>query len=594
MKKVKILAIVPYEGLKDTMLEVAALREDVEVDIYVADMQKGADFVKNIENDDYEVIISRGGTAELIRNNTEIPVVEISISIYDILRGIKMVETFSKQFVIVGFRSFTGCAAVLCNLLQYNVEIYTISGEGELYDCFLHIQEKFGGRTVILCDKIANSYAQKMGFTSVLITSGSESIDTAFHEAIQISQNGRMTKALLQCLQNSLNYFQGKLLIYREDGMEVFSSDFDPEEKRWLQKIIAEYFFDFIGEKSVVYSQTHRGISYEIAMEQMEFDRKTHFNFYIKTQKKRAQKKEQSIRTLHYRDLIKARKNSFHTYISFTKDLTETMAKYAKTSEPVVLIGEPGTGKDRGAELLYEQGMFLKHPLYIVDCTQLGERQWQYLFSNENSPLYHLESTIYFRNINQGSLEKCFLLFRFLKEGEIQKKNKMIFSIALDDMPDTEEFLEILTNELSFPSLYFSALRERIQKLPELASLYINEFNAILGRQVIGFEPGAMELMKKYRWPCNLGQFKRVIKELLIVTQTPYITYDTVLGVLKKESYSGLKNQEGLYPLNLNKPLKEIENEVVRIILEEENGNQSSAARKLGISRGTLWRMLKN
>lgn len=594
MKKIKVLAIAPYEGLKDTILDVAALRKDVEVDVHVADMQEGADYVSNMEDrEEYEVIISRGGTVGLIRKVTETPIVEISISIYDILRGIKMVETFAENYVIVGFRSFTSCAVILCNLMQYNVEIYTITSEKEIEGCLDKIQTTLGGQTVILCDKITNSYAQKMGLTAILITSGSESVDAAFTEAVQLSRNNREINALFRCLYRSFECISDKLLVYREDGREMFSAGLEIEQRKWLRKVIIDYFGDFGSVGEGVCCLTHKGIFYEIIMEKLELNNRNYYNFYIKMRKNAAVKKDDAITQFNYKDLLKQKQKSFHHYISFTGNMAKELNQYAGNKEPIVFVGEVGTGKDNGAKLLYEQGMLRNRPLITIDGKKLKERQWKFLFFHEDSPLYNIGVTIYFKNINSFQIERYDTLIHVLADGEIQNRNKLIFSIVLDGKEETNQKIKMFTNVLSFPVLYFPALRERAEKIPVLAGLYINEMNTVMGKQVIGFEPAAMDLLKGYNWPYNLGQFKRVIKELVIMTQTPYITYTTLLNILKKESSGNKKNQEGKYSLNLSQTLKEIEREVIQIVLEEENGNQSAAARRLGISRGTLWRMMK-
>lgn len=512
MEKVKVLAIAPYEGLKDTILDVAALRKDVEVDVHVADMQEGADYVSNMEDrEEYEVIISRGGTVGLIRKVTETPIVEISISIYDILRGIKMVETFAENYVIVGFRSFTSCAAILCNLMQYNVEIYTITSEKEIEGCLDKIQTTLGGQTIILCDKITNSYAQKMGLTAILITSGSESVDAAFTEAVQLSRNNREIKALFRCLYRSYECISDKLLVYREDGREMFSAGLDIEQRKWLKKVIVDYFGDFNSVGEGICCLTHKGVFYEIIMEKMEFNHRNYFNFYIKMRKNAVVKKDDAITQSNYKDLLKQKEKSFHHYISFTGNMAKELNQYAGNKEPIVFVGEVGTGKDNGAKLLYEQGMFRNRPLITIDGEKLKERQWKFLVFHEDSPLYHIGATIYFKNINSFQIERYDTLVHILADGEIQNRNKLIFSIVLDGKEETNQKIKMFTNVLSFPVLYFPALRERAEKIPILAGLYINEMNTVMGKQVIGFEPAAMDLLKGYNWPYNLGQFKRVL-----------------------------------------------------------------------------------
>ena len=65
-KKVRILGIAPYEGMRSIMLKAAEARNDIDLTVYVGDLQEGAEIAKRSFHDNYDIIISRGGTAELI------------------------------------------------------------------------------------------------------------------------------------------------------------------------------------------------------------------------------------------------------------------------------------------------------------------------------------------------------------------------------------------------------------------------------------------------------------------------------------------------------------------------------------------------
>lgn len=103
-----------------------------------------------------------------------------------------------------------------------------------------------------------------------------------------------------------------------------------------------------------------------------------------------------------------------------------------------------------------------------------------------------------------------------------------------------------------------------------------------------------MALLQQFDWPYNYTQFKRILSELALVTTTPYITAEHVAQVLKKESEPAVSaSRAGVTSINLNRTLDEITHDVIRQVLAENGGNQSAAAKQLGISRTTLWRYMK-
>ena len=82
----RILGIAPYDGMRTAMEQAAQAYPNVEMDIYTGDLEDGQAIVQQMPPNSYDCIISRGGTAALIRQVTDLPVVDIHISVYDVLR----------------------------------------------------------------------------------------------------------------------------------------------------------------------------------------------------------------------------------------------------------------------------------------------------------------------------------------------------------------------------------------------------------------------------------------------------------------------------------------------------------------------------
>ena len=116
-----MLAVAPYEGMAEAIAAIAKERNDIELTVQTGDLSTGKNIAIELSHNNYDVIISRGGTAELIRSAVEIPVVEVSISVYDVLRAIKLAENYSGKFIIAGFSGITYYARLLCDLLQYYI-----------------------------------------------------------------------------------------------------------------------------------------------------------------------------------------------------------------------------------------------------------------------------------------------------------------------------------------------------------------------------------------------------------------------------------------------------------------------------------------
>lgn len=123
--KIRILGIAPYEGMKSIMLKLAKDRDDIDLSVFVGDLHKGAEIARKNFHEDFDIIISRGGTAELIGAITPLPVIEIALSVYDILRAIKMAENFPPAMpssVSPESQAAPSCSAIFFNIRWRSIQ----------------------------------------------------------------------------------------------------------------------------------------------------------------------------------------------------------------------------------------------------------------------------------------------------------------------------------------------------------------------------------------------------------------------------------------------------------------------------------------
>ena len=113
----RILAIAPYESMRNLIVNLCADRPEIQLTALVGDLEEGAKLVQTIPSEDYDIIISRGGTAEIIRTVTSIPVIDISLSSYDVLSTIRLVENYPGKSAIVAYPSISKMARLICGVL---------------------------------------------------------------------------------------------------------------------------------------------------------------------------------------------------------------------------------------------------------------------------------------------------------------------------------------------------------------------------------------------------------------------------------------------------------------------------------------------
>lgn len=245
MEEIRILGIAPFESIRAAMERVA--REEfpeVRFEAYTGDLEEGVKIAQRLvnENESYDVMISRGGTAELLKQKLTMPVVEITFSVYDILRAIKMAENYNSLYAIVGFPSITGPAHTLCDLLRFNTDIVTVHSEAEVRSALERL--KLGGYNMVICDNVTHSIARELGYSAFLITSGAESLHAAFEHAIDISKEYRRMRRKIALLQNAVRQARGNVLVFNEKKELFYTTEDSVPEK------IRDYFVQRIGDLS--------------------------------------------------------------------------------------------------------------------------------------------------------------------------------------------------------------------------------------------------------------------------------------------------------------------------------------------------------
>lgn len=181
----RILGIAPYDGMRTAMEQAAQAYPNVELEVYTGDLEEGQAIVQRMAPNSYDCIISRGGTATLIRQVTDLPVVDIHISVYDVLRTMKLAENYTSLYAIVGFPSITEPAHTLCSLLNFDLDILTVRSAEEVRHTLERLKQ--GGYRMVVCDMVTHTIAREMGFDAFLITSGIESLHSAIDQAVNIS-----------------------------------------------------------------------------------------------------------------------------------------------------------------------------------------------------------------------------------------------------------------------------------------------------------------------------------------------------------------------------------------------------------------------
>jgi two-component system response regulator HydG len=212
--------------------------------------------------------------------------------------------------------------------------------------------------------------------------------------------------------------------------------------------------------------------------------------------------------------------------------------------------------------------------------------------------------TLFLDEVSEMSLAMQAKLLRVLQDGEITRVGgegvtvvevRVIAATNRDLVRAIEagSFREDLYYRLNVVTLHLPALRERREDIPLLAKHFYEMFARKNHKRIKGFTPQAMDRLQRYSWPGNVRELMNAIERAVVLTRSEYLT-EQELPPLTGEEPEGEGDTSNGRQVPADMPLEEVERETIMRTLESAGGNKSEAARRLGITRKTLRKKLKN
>ena len=585
--RIHILGIAPYEGMKTVMERAAEEYPNVRLDVAIGDLEEGVAIVQKTPQDAYDCIISRGGTAERIRQVSSIPVVDIKLSVYDVLRSIKLAENYGKRYAIVGFPGITEPAHILCDLLRYDVDIHTIHSSDEVVRTLNRLHSE--GYRMVVSDMITHTVARQMGMDAYLITSGAEGLRTALDQAVSFSKAFRRLRQENRILR-SMNRGGVSIVVLDRQGSVRYFSPSEPSGE--LLSALRSRMKEVQPGKTLSFYHKSYNTLYGITAKQMQVLDTSCVVFSCRPGQIPLRGSKLGLRSYGQTECEHLFMNSFYSLSGAMGELDATVSSLALSRQSVLIVGEEGTGKEQIARALYLRSGHTNMPFVVFNCKILTEKSWDFLLNHPNSPFNDNHNTLYFQYLETLPEIRLAQLQAMVQETGLAKRQKLIFSCTCREGGALAEPVRQFTLALGCLSLRLPALRTRSDEIPSLASLYLNNLNQELGKQISGFDPNAIDQLRRYKWPNNYTQFKQVLYELATLCDSVYIRSSLVAEVLAKESGLAHSVVPEVPRIGAEGTLEEITRQVIRQAVADHGGNQTAAARQLGISRTTLWRYL--
>jgi two-component system, NtrC family, response regulator HydG len=284
----------------------------------------------------------------------------------------------------------------------------------------------------------------------------------------------------------------------------------------------------------------------------------------------------------------------------------------AQSDAPVIIFGESGTGKELVARAIHDLGPRKKKPFVKFNCAALtGTLLESELFGHVKGAYTGAfrDREGRFEAANHGDIfldeigdlppETQVKLLRVLEDKTIERvgDNRPIpvdvrivsaTNKVLKELVERRLFREDLFFRVNVIPIHLPPLRERKEDIPVLAEFFFRRMKLKTEKPVQGISEAALKRLLGYDWPGNVRELRSAFEYAFVTCQEGLIQPDHLpVAIIEENSHSG-RDLEPFPVYSLNQKKQDLLE-----ALRRAGGNQSAAARLLGVSRVTVWSWMK-
>lgn len=598
--------------------------------VLVQNYEECVQHAKAMETKGVRILISRGGHCNRMREaNISLPIIEIPTFDNQLVYRMMQAKKKHGNFAAIGSEFFLKQVREFEDVVETNISYFKVN---QWTDFNQHVETaKRMGLHAVVGGYDASRFAQKSGLESFCTFTREEEISTALDEALKMLKRMEKDIKLNQMLNTMLNSVHEGIMLFDNTGSVV---NINKQAKEIFGVDCLNTLAIFLKKYSInkkIHTVLNNGVSlenefietpnckYTCTLTPIIHDNVVDSVVLVLHEIDYVQEMEYKIRR-------KLRSHGFVANWVFEDIIGESYAiqeavckakQYSTTNSNVLIFGESGTGKEMFAQSIHNTSLRKKEAFVAINCTTLppnlleselfGYVEGAFTGAKKGGKVGLFEmahnGTIFLDEIGEMSLPTQARFLRVLEERQIMRLgddklipvNTRVIAATnknLRQMMKKGLFREDLFYRLDVLSLLLPSLRERKEDLPLLINYFIKILSVEYGHSQIEIDPSGMAVLMEYEWPGNIRELKNVVERLVVMYQGQVVTYKKIMsifsGILRDEEpeQRGILNDDGL--------LKYKEKELIKKTLKEFGGNKTETSKKLGISRPTLYKKLRD
>ena len=629
----EIAILTPIDGLIQVSRE-AAKRTGEEVTVKKVSFRNAVEAAKEFEKNGTEVIISRGTLGlKLLESDINIPVVQIPITGYDLLRTIKEAQMLGEKIGIADNEEILQGIETIESVLGLSIEKHCVSMPEEAEAAVESLCKK--QIDVLIGKSIFTNKVKKETIRTVILTSGVESVIQAINEARSLINVRRSEIKRTKELQAILDFIADGVIAVDEKGVitvcnpsvySILNLPYDSVIGKSIDDILVHSRMSKVlstGKEELNRIQDENGVKVVANRIPIRHEQKVLGAVCTFQEINRIQQQEQEIRKklLHRGHVTKYSLHNIVGESEMYQKAIQKVKKYSQVDSTILLTGETGVGKEVFAHLIHSFSKRSEGPFVAVNCAAIPENLLESeLFGyvegaftgakkGGKTGLFELahQGTIFLDEIGELAESLQAQLLRVLQEGEVMRLgDERVIPINIrvvaasnrdfEKMVEEGRFRADLYYRLNILDIPIPSLRERIADIPLLCNFFIEELEPGIRRNIRGFTADAMKILQNYHWPGNIRQLRNIVERAMILSPDKVIDSDTVLAAGGKDflGMQELKSHHEKDDEGDETKLYHLEKEYILNVLKQVNGNKTEAAKILGIGRTTLWRKINS